>query len=52
MREAFALQVYRKFLSGQTVQQLSAELGIPAERISQRIRAAQRFWASQRRRAA
>jgi hypothetical protein len=31
--EAFALEVYRRFLNGQTVEQLSTDLGIPMDRI-------------------
>ena len=40
--QAFAFEVYRRFLNGQTLQQLSAELGVPADRIEQRLRAAAR----------
>jgi hypothetical protein len=40
MLEPFAVQIYRRFLSGETVQQLSAELGISTERIEQRLRVA------------
>jgi hypothetical protein len=38
--EAFAFQVYRRFLNGETIQQLSSELEIPADRIERRLRAA------------
>ncbi len=40
MSEPFALELYRRFLSGETVDQLAAELAIPPERIDRRIRAA------------
>ncbi|HEY1207534.1 MAG: hypothetical protein ABSH46_05260 [Bryobacteraceae bacterium] len=39
----FALEVYRRYLNGETVEELSAELGIPAERIEDRIRAAEAY---------
>lgn len=38
--EPFALQLYRRFLTGETIAQLSTQLGIPADRIETRIRAA------------
>ncbi len=38
--EPFALVLYRRFLSGETVEQLSVSLAIPAARVDQRIRAA------------
>lgn len=38
--EPFALQIYRRYLSGETIEQLSAALDIPRERIEQRLRAA------------
>ncbi len=40
MFEPFAIQLYRRYLNGESVQQLSLRLGIPAERIEQRLRAA------------
>ncbi len=40
MHEPFALELYRRFQKGETVQQLSAELQISAERIEQRLKAA------------
>jgi hypothetical protein len=40
MRNPFAVQVYERFLSGESIQQLSAELEIPADRIEKRLRAA------------
>jgi hypothetical protein len=42
--EPFALQLYRRFLDGDTIAELALELGIPAERIEIRIRAAARYW--------
>lgn len=38
--EPFAMQLYRRYRGGETIQQLSSELAIPAERIRQRIEAA------------
>ena len=38
--EPFALQLYRRFLKGETIGQLSSKLGIPTDRIESRIRAA------------
>lgn len=46
--EPFALQLYRRFLKGETIGQLSMKLGIPAERIEIRIRAAAVFVGSHR----
>ena len=40
MLRPFALEIYRRFRNGETIQQLSIELGIPADRVEQRIRAA------------
>ncbi|HVX64980.1 MAG TPA: sigma factor-like helix-turn-helix DNA-binding protein [Bryobacteraceae bacterium] len=40
MREALAVELYRRYLGGETIEQLSAELGISAERIRQRLDAA------------
>lgn len=40
MGEPFAVQIYRRYLSGETAESLSAELQIPVERIEQRLRAA------------
>jgi len=36
----FAIQLYERFARGESVEQLSAALNIPAERIAIRIRAA------------
>lgn len=46
--QPFALELYRRFLSGETVQQLSSELAIPPERIDRRIRAAAAYRARQK----
>ena len=42
--EPFALQLYRRFLNGDTIAALALELGIPAERVEIRIRVAARYW--------
>jgi hypothetical protein len=39
----FALELYRRYLNGETIEELSAELGIPRERIEDRIRAAEAY---------
>ncbi len=44
--ESFAIQLYRRFLRGETIAHLSQELGIPADRIEVRIRAAANYWAA------
>lgn len=41
--EPLALMLYRRFLDGESVQQMAIGLSIPEERISQRIRAAAMF---------
>jgi len=41
----FALEVYRRYLNGESVEGLSRELGIPVERIEDRIRAAEAYLA-------
>ncbi len=38
--EPFAIQIYRRFLCGETISGLARELGIPQDRIEIRIRAA------------
>jgi hypothetical protein len=38
--EPFAIQLYRRFLNGETIAGLSLDLGIPMDRIEIRIRAA------------
>jgi hypothetical protein len=40
MRKPFAIEIYERFLNGESVQQLSIGLGIPADRIELRLRAA------------
>jgi hypothetical protein len=42
--EPFAIQICRRFLAGETMAHLQEDLGIPAERIEMRIRAAVNFW--------
>ena len=39
----FAVEVYRRYLSGETIEELSRELGIPQDRIEDRIRAAEAY---------
>ena len=46
--EAFAFQVYRRFLNGETVSDLSRDYGIAEDRLEQRIRAAARYWEQRR----
>lgn len=41
----FALEVYRRHLNGETVEELSRELEIPLERIEDRLRAAEAYLA-------
>lgn len=38
--EPFALQIYWRFLQGESIERLASDLGIPADRIETRIRAA------------
>ena len=38
--EPFAITLYRRFLGGETVQELAESLAIPEERVDRRIRAA------------
>ena len=40
MRSPFALQLYERFLSGESIKDLSAEFEIPADRVEKRLRAA------------
>ena len=40
MQEPFALQLFREFLDGKSIAELSGESGIPADRIERRLRAA------------
>lgn len=48
----FAIQLYERFMSGETIEQLAAALEIPVERIAARIRAAERYVWQHRRKAA
>ncbi len=43
MLTPFALEIYRRYQNGETVEELSTELGIPVERIEDRIRAAEAY---------
>ncbi len=52
MIEPFAVQLYRRHIKGESVQQLALELGISPERIQQRIRAAAAFLRTRKRPAA
>ncbi len=45
MREPFAVALYRRYLNGESVEQLSSKLGIPAERVNQRLHAAAAYLA-------
>jgi hypothetical protein len=45
--EPFAIQIYRRFLGGETIAALALDLGIPEDRIETRIRAAALFHESQ-----
>jgi hypothetical protein len=40
LRQPFALELYRRYLGGDTIENLSLELGIPKQRVELRIRAA------------
>ena len=43
MPEPLAIQIYRRFLEGESIATLALDLGIPEERVEVRIRAAARF---------
>jgi DNA-directed RNA polymerase specialized sigma24 family protein len=43
MLAPFALEIYRRYLNGESVEELSRELGIPVERIEYRLRAAEAY---------
>lgn len=45
MSEPFAVIVYRRYLRGESIEQLAVSLGIPADRILTRIRAAEEYLA-------
>lgn len=40
MNHPFAVEVYERFLKGESIRQLADELQIPADRVEQRLRAA------------
>ena len=40
MNHPFALEIYERFLNGESIRQLADELQIPADRIELRLRAA------------
>jgi len=44
MFEPFAVELYRRFLNGETVRQLAVRLDIPADRVATRIHAAARYF--------
>ncbi len=48
----FAIQIYERFIGGETVEQLAAALDIPVERVAARIRAAESYIRMHRRKAA
>ena len=48
MFESFAVELYRRFLRGETVRQLAVILDIPADRVATRIHAAARYLESMR----
>ncbi len=50
--EPLAIQIYRRFLKGETIAALALELGIPEDRVETRIRAAAAFFESTARHAA
>ncbi len=52
MSEPFAIELYRRFLDGESIPDLARSLGIPADRVATRIRAAASYLKSRRRRAA
>jgi hypothetical protein len=38
--ESFAMTLFRRFSSGETIEQLAVSYGIPKDRVDQRVRAA------------
>jgi hypothetical protein len=52
MYEPFALEIYRRFKRGESVEQLAAEFQIPRERIEMRIDAAIEYLERKQNRAA
>jgi hypothetical protein len=45
MKEPFALELYREYKSGKSISAIAEENGIPEERVRQRIRAAEAYFA-------
>ncbi len=43
MSEPFAVQIYRRYLNGESIQQLADRLEIPVDRVETRIRAAAEY---------
>jgi DNA-directed RNA polymerase specialized sigma24 family protein len=43
MTEPFAVIVYRRYLRGESIEELAVSLGIPADRIVTRIHAAEEY---------
>lgn len=43
MNHPFALEIYERFLNGESIRQLAEELQIPADRIELRLRAAAQY---------
>ncbi|MBZ5592196.1 MAG: hypothetical protein LAP39_08165 [Acidobacteriia bacterium] len=43
MNHPFAVELYERFLNGESIRQLADELQIPADRIELRLRAAAQF---------
>ena len=41
MREPFAVELYRRAMSGESAEEISHETGIPLDRVQQRLRAAE-----------
>ncbi len=52
MLTPFALEIYRRYLNGESVEELSTALEIPVERIEARLRAAEAYLARRERVAA
>jgi hypothetical protein len=45
MHVPFAIELYRAFLGGKSIADLSVQLGIPEERVEWRLRAAAQYFA-------
>ncbi|HOL72292.1 MAG TPA: hypothetical protein PLA43_21245 [Bryobacteraceae bacterium] len=48
MREPFAVEIYKRHLAGENIQQLAATLEIPPDRIEKRLRAAAEYLKTRR----